>query len=177
MKKLSCAFTGDKPDRFKFGYNEDDPEFDALKMKLITQIVNLCYEGVKVFYTRMELGVDTWCAEIVLSLQKDFNNLRLICVIPYTGQEKKWSSENQMRYHHLLENCSNMVFISKGYTDTCYVESARYVVDHSDILFAVHGDDDSIEGSTDPAVLYAQSKGKRILSIPSDPFITTKSED
>jgi uncharacterized phage-like protein YoqJ len=125
----------------------------------------------------MELGVDTWCAEIVLSLQKDFNNLRLICVIPYTGQEKKWSSENQMRYRHLIENCSNMVFISKGYTDTCYVESARYVVDHSDILFAVHGDDDSIEGSTDPAVLYAQSKGKRILSIPSDPFITTKSED
>lgn len=177
MKKLSCAFTGDKPDRFKFGYNEDDPEFDALKMKLITQIVNLCYEGVKVFYTRMELGVDTWCAEIVLSLQKDFNNLRLICVIPHTGQEKKWSSENQMRYRHLIENCSNMVIISKGYTDTCYLESARYVVEHSDILLAVHGDDDSVERSADQTVLYAQSKGKRILSIPLDPFIARKSED
>lgn len=177
MKNLSCAFTGDKPDRFKFGYNEDGPEFEALRIKLITQIVNLCYEGVKTFYTKMEIGINIWCAEIVLSLQEDFNNLKLICVIPYTGQEKKWSSENQMRYRHLIENCSNIVFISKGYTDTCYLESTHYVVDHSDILLAVYGDDDSVERSADQAVLYAQSKGKRILFIPSDPSITPKSEN
>jgi len=176
MKKLSCAFTGHKPSRFKFGYDEDHPDFESLKMKLITQIVNLCYEGVKTFYTRMSLGVDIWCAEIVLALQKDFNDLKLICVIPYAGQEKKWSSEYQARYRHLLENCSSMVTISKEYTDTCYLDCNRYVIDHTDILLAVYAEDDRTEEGADQAVHYAQSKGKRIIFIHPDTYVLTEVE-
>ena len=67
---VACAFTGHRPQRFKFKYNENDPGCIALKKALRNEIEALADQGVNYFISGMALGVDMWAAEIVLELKK-----------------------------------------------------------------------------------------------------------
>ena len=66
----SCAFTGHRPAKFPWKYDENDPQCVELKAVLARQIEKLAAAGVTDFFTGMALGVDTWAAMAVLDLQE-----------------------------------------------------------------------------------------------------------
>ena len=74
MKKVVC-FTGHRPSKFSFGYNENSIELIKLKSLLINEIEKLYLLGYKTFLTGCAMGIDIWCAEIVLDLKKKFNDI------------------------------------------------------------------------------------------------------
>lgn len=52
MDKLNiCAFTGHRPHRFPFGYNETDPRCLVLKANIENGIKELSGQGVRMFIT------------------------------------------------------------------------------------------------------------------------------
>lgn len=66
----ACAFTGHRPTRFTFKYDEAHPDCIELKEMLAKQIDFLYRHGVTDFYTGCALGVDMWAGEAVLSLME-----------------------------------------------------------------------------------------------------------
>lgn len=94
----ACAFTGHRPVRFSFGYDEEDEKCLRLKLVLARQISALIEGGVSLFYKGMSLGTDQWCAGIVLDMKRQYANIRLTAVLPCETQANKWSPEHTVRY-------------------------------------------------------------------------------
>lgn len=70
MIEKCCAFTGHRPKKFPWGYNEADARCVALKETLATEIAKLVEAGYTEFFSGMAEGTDTWAALAVLALKK-----------------------------------------------------------------------------------------------------------
>nr|WP_286167135.1 hypothetical protein [Clostridium sp. D33t1_170424_F3] len=53
---LTCAFTGHRPDRFPFQYDESHPDFIRLKKRMLSEIINIAYAGTTLFLSGMAQG-------------------------------------------------------------------------------------------------------------------------
>ena len=82
MAEIACAITGHRPKSFPWKYNETAPDCVLLKETLAAQIRLLADSGVTDWLSGMALGVDLWCAQIVLSLKEKNPALRLHCILP-----------------------------------------------------------------------------------------------
>lgn len=78
MGKTICAFTGHRPSRFSWGYDETNQECIALKEVLTEEIMRLTDIGVTNFLSGMAEGVDTWASVIVLALREKILRLNSI---------------------------------------------------------------------------------------------------
>ena len=70
MNRISCAFTGHRPSKFPWRYNEADRRCIALKSALAEQITALVEIGVRDFCSGMAEGTDCYCSQIVLALRE-----------------------------------------------------------------------------------------------------------
>ena len=83
MLDNSCAFTGHRPHKLPWRYNETDSRCSALKAALAGQVTRLVDAGVTDFYSGGADGVDCWAALIVLELRKKNSALRLHMLLPH----------------------------------------------------------------------------------------------
>ena len=121
----TCCFTGHRPQSFPWKYNEADPRCLLLKFRLKRQIIQAVkQDGVRHFLTGMALGVDTWAAEIVLSLRKRWS-LTLEAVIPCKGQDARWPSECRERYQSILKHCDKVTLLQDSYKPECFYNRKR----------------------------------------------------
>lgn len=167
MEITACAFTGHRPSRFKFGYDEEDVLCNKIKREMLDQILALYNNGITHFYTGMAMGVDIWAAELVIAMMKIYPDMQLYCVIPYEEQAMKWSQEYRNRYYHILEQSTRNILISKRYSNVCYAQRNRYLVDNTQILLAVYQHSEQKSG-TKQTVAYAKQKQKGIIYIDPD---------
>lgn len=156
------SFTGYRPQKLPF-FSEDDPLCIELKDRLTGQIKKLIESGASEFFSGMALGVDIWCAEIVLSLKSEYPDIKLTAVIPCRRQESKWNSADQLRYHDVLSKCDKVICISETYTSDCMMKRNRALVELCDLLIAVF---DGKPGGTKHTVDYAAKCGKKTIVIP-----------
>ena len=163
---LACAFTGHRPARYAFGYDEEHHHCVKLKETLAEQIALLIAGGITTFYSGMALGTDQWAAVIVLDAKKSHPHVKLIAALPCETQANKWSVEQRERYFDLLSECNDVITLQAHYTPTCMFERNRYLVDHAGYLLAVY--DNGINGGTAYTVKYAQKQGRKIISIHPD---------
>lgn len=70
MLETCCAFTGHRPSKFPWKYNEADSQCAALKAVLAEQIAALVSAGFTQFLSGMAEATDTWCALSVLELRE-----------------------------------------------------------------------------------------------------------
>ena len=156
------SFTGYRPSKLPF-FGEDDPMCIALKSKLREKISLFAQRGATDFYSGMALGVDMWCAEIVLELKKIYPEITLTAVIPCREQTAKWSNSDRQRYEGILDRCDKTICISPQYTKDCMHRRNRALVDMCDFLLAVY---DGQSGGTKYTVDYAKKCGKKLVVIP-----------
>lgn len=158
-----CSLTGHRPKSFPWGYNESARDCVLLKGVLTQQIRALEERGVTDFLSGMALGVDLWCAEIVLDLRVENPAIRLHCVLPCEGQDAKWPDPEKKRYHSILEQADEVVYVHRSYNDKCMLERNHYLVDHAAVVLAVYnGNRHSGTGAT---VSYARKMGREIIVI------------
>lgn len=159
----SCAFTGHRPKSFPWKYDETARDCALLKDALSEQIRLLADRGVTDFLSGMALGADLWCAEIVLGLRKENPALSLHCILPCEGQENKWPASEQERYHSILRQADDVVFVNRAYSRDCMLERNRYMVDHASVLLAVYNG--ARRSGTGATVNYARKMGREIIVI------------
>ena len=157
----TCAFTGHRPQKLPWKYNETDSRCLALKTALSQQIMKLVGEGVTDFFSGMAEGTDTYCAQIVLEMRKVNPALKLHCVLPCRSQADKWPASAQERYRAILRCADSAVYVSREYHQGCMLERNRRLVESAAVLLAVYNGE--WRGGTAATVRYAQKLDRRLI--------------
>ena len=166
-KYQSCAFTGHRPHKFPWRYNETDSRCTALKTALAEQITSLAEAGVTAYYGGGADGVDCWATLVVLELKKKNPALNLHLILPHEGQADKWSDSAQERYRFILSQADSLEYVSHDYYDGCMLDRNRRLVDAADLLLAVYNGER--RGGTAATVRYARKLGRRVIIV--DPIL------
>ena len=163
----SCAFTGHRPHRFFFRYNEKHPLCDKIKSALLEQARVLYGRGVRRFYIGGAQGADMWAGEAVAELKKlpEYPGIILICAIPYKGHDNEWDDENHERLERLLSLCDEIKVISSPDDRNAIKKRNYYLVDNSDNIIAVYIDNNRMRSGTRQTVDYAKRMKKEIIFI------------
>ena len=163
MEATTCAFTGHRPSKFPWRYNEADSRCIALKSALAEQIRLLVEAGVTQFLSGMAEAADTWSALSVLALREKNPALKLHCVLPCREQADKWTASSRELYRSILEQADSIVYVSRSYHKNCMLDRNRFLVEHTSTLLAVYNGER--RGGTAATVRYAQKMGREIIVI------------
>ena len=161
MIEKCCAFTGHRPKKFPWGYNEADARCVALKETLAAEIAKLVETGYTDFFSGMAEGADTWAALTVLALKKEKPARKLHWVRPCEGPAAGWSASARELYHSILAQADEVVYVNREYSKDCMLKRNRYLVDHAACLLAVYNGD--WRGGTAMTVRYAQKLGREVI--------------
>ena len=162
---MTCAFTGlrELPLRMIDG----DPAYDSLRLRLQKEITLLCEQGAADFYCGMALGADQLCAEILLDVKREFQEVRLHAAVPFRDQASRWSPTQQARYADILGRCDTVTVLCEEYQKDCCLARNRWMVKRAELLLAVC-DPARVpwRSGTGAAVRYAQARGKGVVLVP-----------
>lgn len=157
-----CAFTGYRPQKMPFGYDENDPRCVSFKARLRETIESLIAEGYAHFLSGGALGMDQFAAEIVVELKEKYPWIVLEMVSPFDGQAAKWPIGSRLRLAELYDAADIVTSISHEYTKGCIFQRNRYLVENSDLLLAAY---DGKPGGTAMTCDYAEEMGVPVRRI------------
>ena len=156
----ACCFTGHRPEKLPWRYDENDPRCAALKER-IADTVRAVYEaGVRHFICGMAKGCDMYFAEAVIAMRDEYPGVTLEAAIPCESQADRWSVAERERYFYVIHQCDRETLVQREYTDDCMLRRNRYMVDNASILIAVY---DGTRGGTMQTVNYAARRGLEII--------------
>lgn len=154
MIDKTCCVTGHR--------DIPDEQIDNIKYALRREIVKAVSDGYTGFMTGFADGADQYFAEIVVELQADFPDLRLIAVLPYRKRADSLAARQQTKA--LLHACADVVIIQEDYKPNVYAKRNRYMVEHSDRVIAVY--DGREKGGTVNTIRLTHSLKKELREIP-----------
>jgi len=158
MDKI-CTFTGNRPIKLPWGYDERDRKCREIKEKLYAEVERAADEGYTRFICGMAQGSDLYFAEAVLTLKKT-RRVVLECALPYEGQADKWSEEFRRRHADILDRADLITILSPSYTPYCMHARNRYMVDKSSRIIALNYSD---SGGAFKTIEYAKRKGLDVI--------------
>lgn len=104
MSAYTVCFTGHRPQKLPWGYNENDERCISMRNRTKIEIENSIKKGYHTFLCGMALGFDMICAEIVLELKQKYPYIKLIGAIPCKNQSSQWPKSQQDRYSNLIKH-------------------------------------------------------------------------
>ena len=138
-KFYTCSFTGHRPNKLPWGYNEKGIRFFLFKNRLRKTIKESIKNGYKHFISGMALGSDMLCAEMVLKLKKKHPNITLECAIPCINQTERWLKGTIERYNTIISKADKVTYVSnKHYFNGCMQKRNKYMVNNSSFLIAIY---------------------------------------
>lgn len=156
------AFTGYRPQKMPFGFDESDERCVDFKKRLRDTIENLIWQGYQHFISGSALGMDMYAAETVLELKKQYPDILLEMVSPFDAQAAKWTPEYQRRHDELFEQADIVTATGHVYTKSAMFVRNRYLVSNADMLLAAF---DGQPGGTQMTVKYAKQMGIQVCCI------------
>ena len=162
-RQESCCFTGHRPAKLPWRYDESDPRCLRLKDR-IRDAVEIAYEqGYRHFLCGMAQGCDLYFCEAVLALRERYPDVTVEAAIPCPTQADSWPESQRERYGRLVAACDYETMVSAVYSSSCMLRRDRYMVDHASLLIAAF---DGSSGGTRYTVEYALNRGLSIVDIP-----------
>lgn len=160
-ENLKCCFTGYRPQKLPFK-SMDSEDYKKFENALISEILAVCGEGCRTFYTGMAMGFDILAAEIILLIKNAYDiPMKLVCVIPFVGQEDTFDDIWKQRYNRVLNACDEKIILSDKYYQGCYQNRNIYMVDNCDyVLTWFNGK----AGGTMNTINYAIKKQRHIFN-------------
>ena len=163
INKLETAcLTGHRPDKLPWFYDETKESCIRFKDDLRQIFEGAIKYGLKNFLTGMAEGFDMIGTEILLDLQNQYKDIKIIAIIPCKGQEKKWKPYQQTRYHNIIKQCDDTIILSDTYTKTCMNDRNKYMVEHSSVVIACFN---GIPSGTGNTIRFAKENGCKIKII------------
>lgn len=159
----SCCFTGHRPQKLPWRFDERDLRCTEFKDKLFAVICAVYESGIKHFICGMALGCDMYCAEAVIALKVHHSDITLEAAVPYSGQAENWSESNRRRYNDVLSRCDSITVISEEYSPSCMMRRNKYMVDSSSVLIACYN---GSSGGTWNTIKYAMERDIEVIQLP-----------
>lgn len=117
--------------------------------------------GFRTFLCGMAVGFDLAAAEAVLSCRDaagdrsgrmpaaaetvfpaaaptdaPMPDLRLVAVVPFQGQESRFSTADRAIFHRVLAAADRVIVLAPAYRPGCYAVRNNYLIDHASLLVA-----------------------------------------
>ena len=156
------AFTGYRPQKMPFGFDEADERCVDFKQRLYNTIESLIDQGYKHFISGGALGMDMYAAEAVLKLKTKHPEITLEMVSPFDDQAAKWAPQYQQRHDRLFEQADMVTATGHQYTKSAMFIRNHYLVNNADVLLAAY---DGQPGGTQMTVKYARQMGIQVCCI------------
>lgn len=166
-RELTCCFTGHRPTKLPWGFDEKDPRCEALRERIFDVAEAFYRSGITHFICGMAQGCDMYFCEEIIKLREEHPEITLEAAIPCEAQAERWPEQERGRYFRLVSQCDNMHLIQKDYSRECMIKRNKYMVDKSSVLIAVY---DGAFGGTMQTVQYAKKKLLEIVQI--DPTVS-----
>ena len=116
------------------------------------------------FISGMALGADTLFAEAVLSLKAADLPIRLVCAVPFAGQERKWTAGAQSKFRQILSAADQVEIVSPGaYSPQKMQVRNQWMVDHAMCVMAVW--DGTQSGGTWNCIQYARQRHRWMVQL------------
>ena len=90
------------------------------------------------------------------------SEISLVGVIPFAGQELKWSGKWRARHDSILRAADKIITLNSRYIRGCYHERNRYLVDNSRRLIGLCSEK---TGGTRHTFDYAEKSGIEIVNL------------
>jgi len=161
-KRITCCFSGYRPEKLPWGENEADERCRELKRRLFHITEALFDAGYRHFMCGMARGCDIYYCEAVLMLRDIYPEVTVEAVLPCPEQADKWSDSWRDRYFGLISLCDRETLISARYTSGCMQRRNRYMVDNSAVIITVY---DGLSGGTMTTRKYATAQGLEIIDL------------
>lgn len=161
-QNLTACFTGHRPQKLPWGFNENDERFIDMRNRTKVEIENAIKKGYHTFLCGMALGFDMMCAELVLELKKTYPHIKLIGALPCRNQSCKWNSIQKQRYNKILTQLDDIRCIYEEYIDGCMQERNDYMINNSSLVIALY---DGKGGGTGYTIKRAKAKNLKIIII------------
>lgn len=160
----TCCITGNRPEKFPFDYaKKDSCEYALYTDALFQKAEELMRRGYTSFITGMARGVDLdfACCVIYHKCETfwDILDITLEAAMPYPEQTRGWPRRYREEYDYVLSHCDKKTLVSSGYFTGCEQKRNRYMVDKSDLVFAVWNGEE--KGGTWNTIRYAERKGRK----------------
>ena len=156
----TCCFTGHRPDKLPWGYDERDPRCLALKRSMARELEGLYRRGFRHFISGMAQGCDLYFAEAALALREQHPDLTVEGAVPCPTQADHWPEVQRQRRQDILARCDLETLVQQQYDRHCMHRRDRYMVDRSAAVLAVF---DGTPGGTQYTLNYAMDKKLEIL--------------
>ncbi len=162
-RQSACCFTGHRPSKLPWRYNEDDARCIALKRRMLDAVEAAYEEGYRHFICGMAMGCDLYFCECVLALREKHADVTIEAAIPCPTQPDAWPAAVRHRYVQMVAACDYETLVSDTYSSTCMQRRDRYMVDHASLLIAAF---DGSAGGTRYTMEYAMRRGLDIVDLP-----------
>lgn len=127
------------------------------------RLVDLARAALKKYMPRgvitgMALGWDQAVAQAATELE-----IPWVAAIPFQGQEERWPTEAQEKYHELLGKSTKVIVVSEGgYSTAKFHKRNEWMVDHADVVLALWNGKPSGTANT---IEYAKSQGIQVINL------------
>ena len=162
-RQSACCFTGHRPAKLPWRYNEDDIRCVALKRRMMDAVEAAYEEGYRHFICGMAMGCDLYFCECVLALRERHADVTIEAAIPCPTQPDAWPTDVRHRYLQMVAACDYETLVSDRYSSSCMQRRDRYMVDHASLLIAAF---DGSTGGTRYTLEYAMRRGLDIVDLP-----------
>lgn len=162
-RQETCCFTGHRPAKLPWRYDESDPRCAALKRRIADAVESAYEEGYRHFLCGMAMGCDLYFCECVLALREVCPEVTVEAALPCPTQADAWPEEARARYRRLVAACDFETMVSAQYSPSCMQRRDRYMVDHSSLLIAAF---DGTAGGTRYTMEYAMRRGVTVVDLP-----------
>ena len=156
----TCCFTGHRPDKLPWGFDERDPRCLAIKRGMARELDGLYRRGFRHFISGMAQGCDLYFAEAALALREQRPDLTVEGAVPFPGQAEHWPEDQRRRRRSILDRCDLETVVQQRYDRFCMFRRDRYMVDRSAAVLAVF---DGTPGGTQYTLNYAMDKKLEII--------------
>ena len=164
-RQMTVCFSGYRPEKLPWGYDECDPRCAQLKQRLRRAVCAACDDGFRHFICGMANGCDLYFFDAARYLRLQHPEVTIEAAIPFAGQADRWRPELRERYAYDLRQCDYQTLVQEAYTPGCMMRRNRYMVDASRILIAAF---DGRPGGTARTLEYAARRRLEIIQIPID---------
>ena len=162
VKERTCCFTGHRPQKLPWKFDEKDERCKKMRIRAIIEIEDAIQKGYDTFITGMAIGFDMICAEIVLELKKIYPHIKLVGAIPCIDQEKFWNEESKERYKKIIKQLDWKWIGADTYSNECMHKRNDYMLDNSSLVIALFNGQ---RGGTQYTILKAEKMGLETIII------------
>ena len=158
----TCCFTGHRPSKLPWRYDESDIRCEKLKQKISDTVEAVYFSGIRHFICGMAQGCDIYFCEAVIMLRDEHPDITIEAALPCEEQSKFWEERERNRYFRLVSLCDHETLVSRQYTNDCMKKRNKYMVDNSSVLIAVF---DGTLGGTMQTIGYAAKCGLEVIEL------------